>query len=199
MNGQSSPITELINQLSRLPGIGEKTAARLAFFILDAPEELAGSLSAAIAEVRAKTRRCGECGNLTADDPCSICSATSRDAQRICVVESTPDLLAVERTGEYRGLYHVLHGLIRPLDGVGPNDLNLTALLKRVDQNDIEEVILATNPSVEGEATAIYIRRLLDPFGIQVTRIASGLPMGGELEYADAATLGRALVARRAV
>lgn len=193
-----NPIAELVNQLRRLPGIGEKTANRLAFFILDSPKELVTSLTSALQNVQAQTRRCGQCGNLTAVDPCAIC-ASSRDKTLICVVENTPDLLAIERTGEYHGQYHVLHGLIRPLDGISPDDLNLRSLLERVHKNEIVEVILATNPSVEGEATAIYIQRLLASFEISITRIASGLPMGSELEYADAATLGRALVARRKV
>ncbi|TVR02559.1 MAG: recombination protein RecR [Deltaproteobacteria bacterium] len=191
------PITELINQLTRLPGIGERTAARLAFHVLDGPPDLAEALASALRAVRERVVRCGTCGHLTEEDPCRFCSSPRRDRSRICVVESTPDLLAVEQTGEYDGLYHVLHGLIRPLEGRTPRDLNLAGLMVRLQAGGIEEVILATNPSVEGEATALYVASLLRGTGVSVSRIASGLPMGGELEYADRATLGRALSARR--
>lgn len=193
------PITELINQLTRLPGIGERTAARLAFFILDAPSDLASGLANALRNVRERVRRCSVCGHLTESDPCRFCSDARRDRTCICVVEGTPDVLAVEQTGEYRGLYHVLHGLIRPLDGVGPDDLHIAGLMRRLQDPEIREVILATNPGVEGEATATYLATLLRPLPVTVSRIASGIPLGGELEYADRATLGRALTARRAL
>jgi recombination protein RecR len=191
------PIVELVNQLSRLPGIGERTATRLAFAIIDGPEDLAVSLADALRGVRERIRRCSVCGNMTEADPCRFCSAVGRDGSSVCVVESTPDIVAIERTGEFGGVYHVLHGLIRPLEGIGPDRLNLRSLVQRVADGVIREVILATSPSVEGEATALYIRNLLAPSGIVVTRIASGLPLGGEIEYADRATLGRALTARR--
>jgi len=193
----SDPIAELVNQLSRLPGVGERTATRLAYFLVECDIDLPTELARALRDVREHIRRCSECGNLTQTDPCRYCSAPHRDASLVCVVESTSDIAAVERTGEFRGRYHVLHGLIRPLDGVGPDDLNLSTLLHRLGKEPIKEVIVATNPSVEGEATAMYIRNLLVPLGLSVTRIASGLPLGGELEYADRATLGRAFSARR--
>lgn len=194
----ADPITELVNQLTRLPGIGERTATRLAFFVVQSRDDLAYGLADALRAVREKVRRCSSCGTLTESDPCRYCAAPHRDRTTICVVESTPDVVAIERTGEFRGLYHVLHGLIRPLDGVGPDALNLKSLVGRLSaEPPVTEVIVATNPSVEGEATAMYVRNLLTPLGVRVTRIASGLPMGGELEYADRATLGRALVARQ--
>ena len=192
----SDPIRRLVHAFSRLPGVGEKTATRLAFFVLDAPQSLAEELGRALVDARTRVHRCATCGNLTESDPCRICADARRDRSLVCVVEHTPDVFAVERTAEFAGVYHVLHGLIRPLDGIGPDALNLASLVTRVGGGEIEEVIVATNPSVEGEATAMYIRNLLSPLGISVTRIASGLPMGGELEYADRATLGRALAAR---
>ncbi|MCB9507337.1 MAG: recombination protein RecR [Myxococcales bacterium] len=189
-------ITELVNQLTRLPGVGEKTATRLAFFLVEAPPDLSRALGEAILSAPGRIRRCRDCGTLTERDPCRICANPSRDGGTVCVVEATPDIAAVERTAEFGGVYHVLHGLIRPLDGVGPDDLNLASLLRRVSSGVVREVIVATNPSVEGEATAMYIRGLLGPQGVRVSRIASGLPVGGELEYADRATLGRAIAAR---
>jgi recombination protein RecR len=193
------PIVELVNQLTRLPGIGEKTAARLAYHIVEAPEAFASELSAALLEARAKIQRCDACGVLTGTNPCRWCAMTSRTDAIVCVVETTQDVFAIERTGEFDGRFHVLHGLIRPLDGIGPDQLNLDTLIKRVGAGVVSEVIVATNPSVEGEATAMYLRNLLVPLGMRVTRIASGLPLGGELEYADRATLGRALNARVAL
>ncbi len=198
MTDGADPITELVNQLTRLPGIGERTATRLAFFVVQSRDDLAYGLADALRAVREKVRRCSLCGTLTESDPCRYCAAPHRDRTTICVVESTPDVVAIERTGEFRGLYHVLHGLIRPLDGIGPDALNLKSLVGRLSADPpVAEVIVATNPSVEGEATAMYVRNLLTPLGVRVTRIASGLPMGGELEYADRATLGRALIARQ--
>lgn len=195
--GKGDPITELVNQLSRLPGIGERTATRLAYFLVESPAELPQSLAAALVSLQERVRRCSECGNMTDVDPCRICASTTREPGVLCVVEHTADIAAIERTQEFRGKYHVLHGLIRPLEGIGPDRLNLASLVRRAGAGGVDEVIVATNPSVEGEATAIYIRNLLVPLGIQVSRIASGLPVGGELEYADRATLGRALLARQ--
>jgi recombination protein RecR len=195
--GKGDPITELVNQLSRLPGIGERTATRLAYFLVESPADLPQSLAAALLSLQERVIRCGECGNMTDVDPCRICASQSRESSILCVVEQSSDIAAIERTQEYRGKYHVLHGLIRPLEGIGPDRLNLASLVRRTGNGELTEVIVATNPSVEGEATAIYIRNLLGPLGVSVSRIASGLPVGGELEYADRATLGRALVARQ--
>ncbi len=192
---RADPIRRLVHAFSRLPGIGEKSAARLAFFVLDADESVARDLSEALAEVRQRIRLCSVCCNLTEIDPCRLCRDPRRDDATICVVESVPGLHAIERTGEFRGRYHVLHGLLSPLDGVGPEQLHLKPLLGRLD--GVEEVIVATSPSVEGEATALYIRRLCVPLGVRVTRIASGVPIGADLEYADQVTLARALSGRR--
>lgn len=199
MTRQSDAITELVNQLSRLPGIGERTATRLALYLVQCPADLPRSLAAALVRVRETVHRCAQCGNLTETDPCWVCSSPNRDASVICAVETPSDILAIERTGDFNGLYHVLHGLIRPLDGIGPDQLNLATLVRRVAGGEVREVIAATNPSVEGEATAMYLRGILGPSGVVVSRIASGLPMGSEVEYADRATLGRALTARRAL
>ncbi len=190
------PVVELVNQLTRLPGIGEKTAQRLAYHVIESPAELAESLASALRDARQRITRCEVCGVLSGISPCRWCASASRSDAEVCVVESTQDVEAIERTGEFTGRYHVLHGLIRPLDGVGPDALNIDTLLQRVGRGSIREVIVATNPSVEGEATAMYLQRLLSPLGVTVTRIASGLPLGGELEYADRATLGRAIAAR---
>lgn len=195
--GKGDPITELVNQLSRLPGIGERTATRLAYFLVESPADLPQGLAAALLSLQERVARCGECGNMTDVDPCRICASQSRESGILCVVEQSSDIAAIERTQEYRGKYHVLHGLIRPLEGIGPDRLNLASLVRRTGSGEWTEVIVATNPSVEGEATAIYIRNLLGPLGVSVSRIASGLPVGGELEYADRATLGRALAARQ--
>ncbi len=192
---RADPIRRLVHAFSRLPGIGEKTAARLAFFVLQAPEEVAGDLAAALAEVKQRVRFCSRCCNLTEADPCRLCADPRRDDRLICVVESVPGLMAIERTGDFRGRYHVLHGVLAPLDGVGPESLHLEELLARL--GGVEEVIVATNPSVEGEATALYLQRLISPLGVKVTRIASGVPIGSDLEYADQVTLSRALDGRR--
>lgn len=196
-NEGGDAIAELINQLSRLPGVGERTATRLAYHLIETQSDLPERLAAVLVDVQRRVRRCGVCGNLTEQDPCRYCRAPHRDDTVVCVVESVTDIAAVERTGEFRGRYHVLHGLIRPLDGIGPDQLNLASLVRRVGEGAIEEVIVATNPSVEGEATAAYIRAILTPLKLSVSRIASGLPVGGELGFADRATLGRALAARR--
>lgn len=191
----ADPIQRLIHAFSRLPGVGGKTAARLAFFVLDADGHVATDLANALLEVREKIRKCSVCGSLTEQDPCRFCTDPRRHDAQICVVESVPAQLAIERTGEFRGRYHVLHGLLAPLDGIGPEELNLGALLRRLD--GVDELIIATSPSVEGEATALYIQRLVGPLGVRVTRIASGVPIGSDLEYADQVTLSRALAGRR--
>jgi recombination protein RecR len=193
----SDPIQRLILRLARLPGIGEKTATRLAFHILRAPEIQARELAQSILEVREKIRLCSSCCTLTEDDPCAICADARRDATTVCVVAQPTDLLAVERAGHFRGRYHVLHGVLSPLDGVGPDDLRIGELLRRLEHGGAREVIVATSPNVEGEATAMYLARLIKPLGVRVTRIASGVPIGGELEYVDQVTLTRALEGRR--
>lgn len=215
----ASPIARLVQQLGKLPGIGEKTAARLAFHILRASPEDAAALAAAIADVKQKIRFCSICCDLTESDPCAICADARRDAGLVCVVAQPQDVLAVERAGGYRGRYHVLHGVLSPLDGIGPDDLRVAELVRRCSSQsvpalavsgagtlraadggegaDVREAILATSPNVEGEATAVYLAKLLRPLGIRTTRIATGVPMGGELEYADQLTLARAIDGRR--
>jgi recombination protein RecR len=193
----ADPIARLVKELARLPGIGEKTAQRLAFHILKAGPGYAGDLAAAVTGVVRDVRLCSSCQTLTDRDPCPICADPQRDARTLCVVEGVPDLVAVERTHEYRGRYHVLHGALSPLDGVGPGDLKIRELLLRLEASPVDEVIVATNPDVEGEATALYLTKLLKPLGLKVTRIAQGVPMGGDLEYADQVTLARALAGRR--
>lgn len=197
MNYYAEPISRLINELSKLPGIGPKTAQRLAFYMLHMPKEAVHDLAQAINDARDKIIYCSICGNLTDVDPCAICSSANRDRSTICVVENPTDVVAMERTQGYQGLYHVLHGAISPIDGVGPDDIRIKELLARLQGSDIKEIILATNPSVEGEATALYIARLLKPMGFKVTRIANGIPVGGDLEYADEITIARALEGRR--
>ncbi len=192
-----SPIANLIAQFGRLPGIGPKTAQRLAFHLLESPPSEAQALAEAILTARQKVRFCSECQNLTDQDPCAVCSDPRRDHGLVCVVESPRDVAAMEKIHDYRGTYHVLHGVISPLDGVGPDDLRIGALVERVRKGHIREVILATNPDVEGEATALYIQRLLQPLGVRVTRIARGIPAGGDLDYVDEVTLVRALEGRR--
>lgn len=194
----AGPIARLVQQLGKLPGIGEKTAARLAFHILRASPEDAAALAAAIADVKQKIRFCSVCCDLTDRDPCSICADARRDSGIVCVVAQPQDVVAIERAGGYRGRYHVLHGLLSPLDGLGPEDLRVSELIRRCG-GDVTEVILATSPSVEGEATAIYIAKMVRPLGIRTTRIATGVPMGGELEYADQVTLARAIDGRREI
>ena len=194
----TDPIARLTVLLAKLPGVGEKTAQRLAFHILESEAGYARDLAQALLALREEVRLCSTCCNLTANDPCTICRDPQRDARMICVVETVPDLLAVERTREFRGRYHVLHGALSPLDGVGPDQLKLRELVARLGQG-VEEVIVATNPTVEGEATALYITRLVKPLGVRVTRIAQGVPMGGDLEYADQVTLARALQGRREI
>ncbi len=193
-------IARLIAELGKLPGIGGKSAQRLAFYLLAQPESQAETLAQAILDARRSTRLCSVCCNLTDQDPCEICTAATRDRTTICVVENPRDVAAMERIHEYRGLYHVLHGAISPMQNIGPDQIRLRELLARLRSDDsIHEVILATNPTVEGEATALYIARLLKPAGILTTRIAHGIPMGGDLEYADEVTLARAMEGRREI
>lgn len=195
----AEPVAKLIEELGRLPGIGPKTAQRLAFYILDLPNERVESLAKAITEVKSKTKYCSVCCNITTEDPCEICSNMNRDHSVISVVEEPKDLVALEKTKEYKGLYHVLHGAISPMDGIGPEQLRIKELLERLKSQEVKEVILVTNPNIEGEATAMYLARLIAPLGILVTRIAHGLPVGGDLEYADEITLLKALEGRRKV
>lgn len=193
----TDPISRLIRELAKLPGIGEKTASRLAFHILRAPGEYARDLAQALVEVKDKIRLCSICMNLTEQDPCTLCSDARRDPSLVAVVATPPDLYAIERTGGFRGRYHVLHGVLSPLEGIGPDDLRIKELLTRVGRGEIHEIIVATSPNVEGEATALYLAKVLRPLGVRTTRIASGLAVGGELEYADGVTITRALEARR--
>ena len=191
------PLNRLVVELAKLPGIGEKTAQRLAFHILRSPAQYAQDLSAAIAEVVKKVRLCQRCFALTESELCQMCQDPRRDERILCVVENVVDQLAIEKTREFRGRYHVLHGVLSPLDGTGPDQLRIRELLNRLRDGGTEEVIVATNPDVEGEATALYLTRLLKPMGLKVTRIAQGLPIGSDLEFADQATLSRALAERR--
>jgi len=199
MHFYGGPITKLIEELSRLPGIGGKSAQRLAFYIIHLPQDKAEALAASIVDARTNVRYCDTCCNLTDQNPCRICANGKRNPKLIMVVEDPRDMAAYERTGEYHGLYHVLHGAISPMHGVGPNDLTIAALLKRLQSQLAEEVIVATNPNVEGEATALYISKLLKPTGVKVTRIAHGVPVGGDLEHVDEVTLYRALEGRREI
>ncbi len=192
----SPSVQNLVAQLTRLPGVGQRTAQRLAFHLLRASKEEALALAAAIEEVKERVRFCRECGNLTEDEVCAICLDVRRDQALICVVEQPADLISVERTAEYRGLYHVLGGALSPIDGVEPADLRIDELLQRVERNGVQEVVLATNPNMTGEATAAFLADRLRG-RVRVTRLASGLPVGGDLEYADEVTLGRALAGRR--
>lgn len=191
------PVARLIDELGRLPGVGPKSASRLAYFLLRAPREQALGLAEAILEVKERIVLCSRCFNITETDPCALCQDPGRDHSIICVVEEPLDVLALERTGEFRGLYHVLHGAISPVDGIGPDKLRIRELIERVGAERPNEVILALNPNIEGDATAMYIARQLVPLGVSVSRPASGLPVGGDLEYADEITLGRALAGRR--
>lgn len=192
----AEPVAHLIEEFNKLPGIGPKTAQRLTYYLLRAPEANARSLAEAIVQVKERIVLCSICFNITENDPCLICAASGRDSTKICVVEEPLDILALEKTHEYKGLYHVLHGAISPMEGIGPDDLKTRELLQRLQADSVQEVILATNPNLEGEATAMYINRLVSPLGIKVTRLARGLPVGGDLEYADEITLSRALRGR---
>jgi recombination protein RecR len=193
---QVPPLARLIEQFEKLPGIGKKTAQRLAFFLLNMPEGEARQFAEAIVDAKEKIHCCSVCQNLTDSDVCNVCSSVDRDCSVVCVVEDPRDVVAFERTREYNGLYHVLHGVISPMDGVGPEQLRIKELLARVGSGEVTEVIMATNPTVEGEATAMYVARLLKPLEVKVTRLAYGIPVGGDLEYADEVTLSRALEGR---
>lgn len=191
------PLSKLINEFSKLPGIGGKTAQRLAFHVLSLDENEAMALANSIIDAKKSMKYCSICGNLTDEDPCKICSDKSRDGSVICVVESPKDVVAMEKIKEFNGLYHVLHGAISPMEGIGPEDINLKSLIVRLQENDVNEIILATNPNIEGEATAMYIARLVKPSGIKVSRIAHGIPVGGDLEYTDEITLLKAMEGRK--
>lgn len=190
---------DLIQELGRLPGIGPKGAQRIAFHVLDSDAADVERLASALREAKARVRFCSECGRATEEDPCSVCSDPRRDRTLICVVEESRDVIAIERTREFRGLYHVLGGAISPIDGVGPGDLRMKELVRRLADSTVTEVIIATDPNLEGEATASYLARLLTDVGVRVTRLASGLPVGGDLEFADEVTLGRAFAGRRSM
>lgn len=192
-----APVSKLIDEFSKLPGIGRKTAQRLAFHVLSIREDQAFSLANAIVEAKRKTKFCSVCFNITDVDPCIFCTNEKRDQSIICVVESSKDVIAIERTREYKGLYHVLHGAISPMDGVGPDDIRIKELISRLSDHAVKEIIVATNPTIEGEATAMYISRIISPLGIDVSRIAHGIPIGGDLEYADEVTLSKSLEGRR--
>lgn len=197
MKQYPKPLAKLINELSKLPGIGTKSAQRLAFHILSLEDREAAQLAEAITAAKREMKYCSVCGNLTDQEPCAICSDPSRHGDVICVVESPRDVMAMERIKEFNGLYHVLHGVISPMEGIGPEDINLKSLIQRLQAGDVKELIIATNPNIEGEATAMYIARLIKPAGIKVTRIAHGIPVGGDLEYADEVTLLKSLEGRR--
>lgn len=199
MKYYAKPLNKLINELSKLQGIGNKTAQRMAFNILDMDDKDAFAIAQAIIDAKTLMKYCSICGNLTDTDPCAICSDKDRDQSVICVVESPKEVAAMERIREFHGLYHVLHGAISPLEGIGPEDINLKSLIVRLQENDVKEIILATNPNIEGEATAMYIARLIKPSGIAVSRIAHGIPVGGDLEYADEVTLSKAMEGRRSL
>jgi recombination protein RecR len=200
-----SAIDELTVELARLPGIGRKTALRLTYHLLKRPPDEVGRLARALDTVIERVRACSCCGNLTEADPCELCTSPRRDGSSICIVEEASDIMAIERTGEYRGLYHVLGGRLSPLDGIGPDELQVASLLRRLQAArgsaagtiEVQEVIIATNPSVEGEATALYLQRVIQPLGVRVTRLARGLPVGGDLEYADGVTIAQAFAGRR--
>jgi recombination protein RecR len=193
----SKPLERLVHELSKLPGIGIKSAQRLAFYILRQPAPEIDKLIRTITEVKQQISYCSICYNMTESDPCSICSDPQRDKSKICVVEDPNSLLTIERTNEYNGLYHVLLGVLSPLDGIGPEQLKIKELLKRIKQGDIKEIIIATSPNVQGESTALYLARLIKPLGIKVTRIAFGVPVGSDLEYADEVTMAKAMEGRR--
>ncbi|WP_456277168.1 recombination mediator RecR [Bacillus sp. AK128] len=191
------PISKLIDSFMKLPGIGPKTAVRLAFFVLNMKEEDVLEFGKSLVNAKRNLSHCSVCGHITDKDPCQICDDQSRDKSIICVVQDPKDVIAMEKMRDYSGYYHVLHGAISPMDGIGPEDINISTLLQRLQDDTVQEVILATNPNIEGEATAMYISRLLRPTGIRITRIAHGLPVGGDLEYADEVTLSKALEGRR--
>ncbi|MCX8002968.1 MAG: recombination mediator RecR [Anoxybacillus mongoliensis] len=191
------PISKLIDSFMKLPGIGPKTAVRLAFFVLNMKEDIVLDFAKALVNAKRNLTYCSSCGHITDKDPCYICQDDKRDRSIICVVQDPKDVIAMEKMKEYNGLYHVLHGAISPMEGIGPEDIKIAELLRRLQDETVQEVILATNPNIEGEATAMYISRLLKPTGVKITRIAHGLPVGGDLEYADEVTLSKALEGRR--
>lgn len=191
----ADPIRRLVQELSRLPGIGEKTATRLAFHLVRGNRQQVLDLAQALVDVTDKIRLCSICTNMTEQDPCTLCSDPRRDPEMICVVATPSDVIAIDRGGHFRGRYHVLHGLLSPLEGIGPDDIRVAELVRRLD-GSVREVIIATSPSVDGEATAMYVARVIKPLGVKVSRIATGLPVGGELEYSDQATIARALAGR---
>ena len=197
MSLYSPSIEKLIESFERLPSIGHKTAARLAFYMLNCSEEETNEFISSIVNAKKNLKYCSKCFNISDTDPCSICSNPKRDESVICVVEDVRDIVAMEKTHEFKGVYHVLHGSISPMNGVGPDDIKIKELLNRIANNDIKEIIIATNPRVEGEATAIYLSKIIKPLGIKVTRIAHGIPVGGDLEYTDEVTLSKALEGRR--
>jgi recombination protein RecR len=199
VSAYAAPVQDLIDELGKLPGVGPKSAQRIAFHLLKLPAEDALRLAQAITEAKSRVSFCQRCFNVSEDELCAICADDRRDATQLCVVEEPRDIVAVEKTGQFRGRYHVLQGAISPIEGVGPDQLRVAELLARIEPEAVAEVILCTNPNIEGEATAMYLGRLLKPLGLRVTRIASGLPVGGDLEYADELTLGRALEGRREV
>lgn len=191
------PLSRLMDELSKLPGVGPKTAQRLAFYLLESPETDVKTLSTAMLEAKQRLKTCSRCFSLTDRDPCALCGDSKRDSSLLCVVSEPKDLMALERTREFKGMFHVLGGLISPLDGIGPDDLRIRELLLRLEKQEIQEIIIATNPSATGEATALYIAKLLKPLGVKVTRLACGLPMGADLDYADEVTLSKAIEGRR--
>ena len=196
MEQYAAPLRELIEEFNKLPGIGNKTAQRLAFYVMNLPEEKSAKLANALINAKKNIRYCSVCQNLSESEVCNICSNTARDHSIICVMESPRDIMQMERTNEYKGVYHVLHGAISPMDNITPDDIKIKELVARVAEGGIKEVIMATNPNLEGEATSMYISKLLKPFGVKVTKIAHGVPVGGELEFADEVTLGKALNCR---
>ena len=197
MKDYAEPLARLIDELKRLPGIGQKSAQRIAFHLERAPREDAERLAAALLDVKDKIRLCSVCNNLTEEDPCTYCSDPGRDLEIVCVVETPYNVVAIEKTREFRGLYHVLHGLLSPLQGIGPEQLKLKSLIERLKNGKIKELILATSPTVEGEATAVYLSKLIKPLGVKVTRIAMGIPVGSELDFADEVTVVKAIEGRR--
>lgn len=198
-SGLPKPVSRLIDELSKLPGIGEKNATRLAFHILRSKDEYSNMLARAIVDIKKDVRACSNCFNISSGDPCDICTDHSRQQELICVVEDPMDLIAVEKSRVFSGLYHVLNGVIAPLEGIGPEDLTIGPLISRLNKNNVKEIIIATNPSVEGEATSLYIARIVKPLGVKVSRIAHGIPMGGDLEYTDELTIGKALRDRKEI
>ncbi|MDY0027698.1 MAG: recombination mediator RecR [Candidatus Humimicrobiaceae bacterium] len=192
-------IENLINEFKKLPGIGPKSARRIAYFLLKLPDDDILKLSRSIVEMKEKVKFCSQCYGLSEEDVCYICRDESRDRKKICIVEEAGDVAIIEKTGEYRGLYHVLGGLLSPIENIGPSEIRIPALLSRVKKNDVDEIIIALNPTVEGESTTVYLKKILQPLGIKITRLASGLPVGGNLEYADEITIGRAISERREI